>query len=104
GGGGSGGVGVAVGGRGRPQGDPERRGGFAMSRVVRHPLARAPRTAVLALLAFAPLTAAPARAELLALTGGTVHTVSGANLDHATVLVDGARITAVGANVAAPHG
>jgi len=46
----------------------------------------------------------PARAEVLALTGGTVHPVSGPEIANGTVLVDGAKITAVGAGVAVPSG
>jgi imidazolonepropionase-like amidohydrolase len=38
----------------------------------------------------------------IALTGGTVHTVSGAVLENATVLVEDGRITAVGAGLAVP--
>jgi imidazolonepropionase-like amidohydrolase len=44
------------------------------------------------------------RAEVLALTGGTVHTVSGPVIENGTVLVDGARITAVGSALRAPAG
>ena len=43
-------------------------------------------------------------AESLALTGATVHTVSGATLDNATVVVTDGKIAAVGAGVAAPAG
>jgi imidazolonepropionase-like amidohydrolase len=46
----------------------------------------------------------PARAEVLALTGGTVHPVSGPEIPNGTVLVDGAKITAVGAGVSVPAG
>jgi imidazolonepropionase-like amidohydrolase len=46
----------------------------------------------------------PARAEVLALTGGTVHPVSGPEIPNGTVLVDGARITAVGTGVSVPSG
>jgi len=45
-----------------------------------------------------------AGAEVLALTGGTVHPVSGPEIANGTVLVDGAKITAVGANVTVPSG
>ncbi len=45
-----------------------------------------------------------AQAEVLALTGGTVHTVSGPTIANGVVLVDGARITAVGAGLAVPAG
>jgi imidazolonepropionase-like amidohydrolase len=57
-------------------------------------------------LAFMLASAAftPARAEVLALTGGTVHPVSGPEIPNGTVLVDGAKITAVGAGVAVPAG
>lgn len=44
----------------------------------------------------------PATPKKFALTGGTVHTVSGGVLENATVLVDDGRITAVGAGLAAP--
>jgi imidazolonepropionase-like amidohydrolase len=46
----------------------------------------------------------PARAGVLALTGGTVHPVSGPEIPNGTVLVDGAKITAVGAGVSVPAG
>lgn len=60
------------------------------------------RTVVLAsVLAF---VASAAQAEVLALTGGTVHTVSGPTIANGVVLVDGARITAVGAGLAVPAG
>src|SRR6187399_378619 len=44
----------------------------------------------------------PAGPKRIALTGGTVHTVSGGVLEHATVLVDDGRITAVGVGLAVP--
>lgn len=44
----------------------------------------------------------PATPRKFALTGGTVHTVSGGVLENATVLVDGGLITAVGAGLAVP--
>jgi len=44
------------------------------------------------------------RAETLAFTGGTVHTVSGPVIEHGTVVVVDGRITAVGERVAAPAG
>jgi len=57
-------------------------------------------------LAFMLASAAftPARAEMLALTGGTVHPVSGPEIPNGTVLVDGTKITAVGAGVTVPSG
>ncbi len=48
------------------------------------------------------LAAAPAGARPLALVGATVHPVSGPTLEGGVVLVDGARITAVGTNVTIP--
>ena len=50
------------------------------------------------------LSASASRAEVLALTGGTVHPVSGPEIANGTVPVDGARITAVGAGIAVPAG
>jgi len=57
-------------------------------------------------LAFMLASAAftPARAEVLALTGGTVHPVSGPEIPNGTVLVDGTKITAVGTGVTVPSG
>jgi imidazolonepropionase-like amidohydrolase len=52
--------------------------------------------------AFAGPEWTPATPKKFALTGGTVHTVSGAVLENATVLIDAGCITAVGAGVAAP--
>jgi imidazolonepropionase-like amidohydrolase len=46
----------------------------------------------------------PARAEVLALTGGTVHPVTGPEIPNGTVLVEGAKITAVGTGIAVPSG
>ncbi|HKQ59164.1 MAG TPA: amidohydrolase family protein [Candidatus Eisenbacteria bacterium] len=45
-----------------------------------------------------------ARAETLALTGGTIHTVSGPVIENGTVVVTDGKITAVGAGVSAPAG
>src|SRR5438552_1521545 len=52
----------------------------------------------------ASLPATRAGAEILALTGGTVHTVSGPVIEHGTVLMDGTHITAVAAGLAVPAG
>ena len=46
----------------------------------------------------------PARAEVMAFTGGTVHPVSGPEIANGTILVDGAKITAVGSGIAVPSG
>jgi imidazolonepropionase-like amidohydrolase len=43
-------------------------------------------------------------AQTVAITGGTVYPVSGPKIENATVLIQGGRITAVGANVAVPAG
>jgi imidazolonepropionase-like amidohydrolase len=67
-----------------------------------NPIVRSTRPFLLALLLM--LSFASARAEVLALTGGTVHTVTGPVIPSGVVLVDGARITAVGAEVAVPAG
>lgn len=45
-----------------------------------------------------------ARAEVVALTGGTVHPVTAPNIETGTVLMDNGRITAVGAGLAVPAG
>lgn len=52
------------------------------------------------LLAF--VIATPARAQTIAITGGTVYPVSGAPIARGTVLMRDGRITAVGADVAIP--
>jgi imidazolonepropionase-like amidohydrolase len=41
-------------------------------------------------------------AQTIAITGGTVYPVSGPKIEHATVLIQNGRITAVGANVTVP--
>ncbi len=68
------------------------------------PAARSARFLLAGAVAFAMTQGTAARAEVLALTGGTVHPVSGPAIEKGTVLVDGARITAVGAGLAAPAG
>src|SRR5688572_5977623 len=55
-------------------------------------------------IALASLAAANAHAEVLALTGGTVHPATGPTIENGTVLVDGGKITAVGAGLAVPSG
>lgn len=65
-------------------------------------LMRSTRAALVALSLLIP--AARVQAEPLALVGGTVHTVSGPVIANGVVLVDGARITAVGTGLAVPAG
>ncbi|MBB6085901.1 amidohydrolase family protein [Wenzhouxiangella marina] len=50
------------------------------------------------------LLAAPASAEVLALTGATVHPVSSDPIPDGTVLIEDGRITAVGSDIVAPPG
>ncbi|MDX1623181.1 MAG: amidohydrolase family protein [Gemmatimonadota bacterium] len=50
------------------------------------------------------LAAAPAAAQDLAIVGGTVHPVSGPAIEGGTVLIEGGRISAVGADVEVPVG
>jgi len=50
------------------------------------------------------LGAAAARAEMIAITGATVHPVSSPAIENATVLIADGRIVAVGADVAIPAG
>lgn len=57
-----------------------------------------------AFVALSFVAAPVVRAEVLALTGGTVHTVSGPVIENGVVLVDGSKITAVGAGLATPAG
>jgi imidazolonepropionase-like amidohydrolase len=57
-------------------------------------------TSALALAALA----APASAQTIAITGGTVYPVSGPKLENATVLMRDGRIVAVGTNVTVPAG
>jgi len=48
------------------------------------------------------LATAPARAQTIALTGGTVHPVSGAPIENGTVLIRDGRIVAVGRDISIP--
>jgi imidazolonepropionase-like amidohydrolase len=57
-----------------------------------------------AAVAAAALIAAPAAAQTIAITGGTVHPISGPAIPNGTVIIQNGRITAVGANVAIPAG
>ena len=54
--------------------------------------------------AAAVLAAVPAGAQTIAITGGTVHPISGPAIPNGTVVIQNGRITAVGANVAVPAG
>ncbi len=58
----------------------------------------------LAAAAAAALAAAPAAAQTIAITGGTVHPVSGPAIPNGTVIITNGRITAVGAGIAVPAG
>lgn len=59
---------------------------------------------VLIAAAAAVLAALPAGAQTIAITGGTVHPISGPPIQNGTVIIQNGRITAVGANVAVPAG
>jgi imidazolonepropionase-like amidohydrolase len=65
--------------------------------MIRH--ARLIRTALAALLIAIP---SAALAETLALTGATVHTVSGPTLENATIVIQNGKITAVGQGITVP--
>jgi imidazolonepropionase-like amidohydrolase len=54
--------------------------------------------------AAAVLAALPAGAQTIAITGGTVHPISGPPIQNGTVIIQNGRITAVGANVTVPAG
>src|SRR5688500_7753732 len=58
----------------------------------------------LAAAAAAALAAAPAGAQTIAITGGTVHPISGPAIPNGTVIIQNGRISAVGAGVAIPAG
>jgi imidazolonepropionase-like amidohydrolase len=68
--------------------------------IARNLFARARAALLVAALLSAP--AGASAAETLALTGGTVHTVSGPTLENATVVIQNGKIAAVGANVTPP--
>jgi imidazolonepropionase-like amidohydrolase len=57
-----------------------------------------------ALLALALCAPPPARAQVIAITGGTVYPVSGPRIERGTVLLRDGRIAAVGAELAIPDG
>jgi imidazolonepropionase-like amidohydrolase len=55
-------------------------------------------------LALLALLAGPLGAQTVAITGATIHPVSGPKIDNGTILITDGKITAVGANVAVPAG
>jgi imidazolonepropionase-like amidohydrolase len=59
---------------------------------------------ILAAAAVAALAAAPAAAQTIAITGGTVYPISGPAIPNGTVIITNGRITAVGAGIAVPAG
>lgn len=59
---------------------------------------------ILGAIAGGTAAAAPAMAQTIAITGGTVYPVSGPRIDHGTVLLQDGRIVAVGAAVSVPAG
>ena len=71
-----------------------------MNRMHGSPTALLTRAALAASLCAALV--APAHAAKLALVGGTIHPVTGAVIERGSILIDGERITAVGANLATP--
>ena len=60
------------------------------------------RSSAAALAALLIVCAAPAHAESIALTGATVHPVSGPDIANGTVVITDGKIAAVGSNVAVP--
>jgi imidazolonepropionase-like amidohydrolase len=60
--------------------------------------------AIAAAAVLAAIAGSPARAQTVAIVGGTVYPVSGPRIEHGTVLIRDGRIVAVGANVAVPAG
>lgn len=71
-----------------------------------HSNRRSPRlsAATLTAVVAAVAVSAPAAAQTIAITGGTVYTVSGPPIENGTVLITNGRITAVGTNVTIPSG
>jgi imidazolonepropionase-like amidohydrolase len=63
-----------------------------------------PRRFLLLAASLIAATSSAAGAETLVLTGGTVHTVSGATIENATVVVENGIIKAVGNNLSTPEG
>jgi imidazolonepropionase-like amidohydrolase len=72
--------------------------------MIRRPSLHVAALAALTLAGSAVTCVAPLRAETVALTGGTVHPVSGPTIEKATIVVTDGRITAVGAGVSPPSG
>ena len=60
--------------------------------------------AIAAAAGLAVIPGSAARAQTVAIVGGTVYPVSGPRIEHGTVLIRDGRIVAVGANVAVPAG
>ena len=76
------------------------RGGDRASRYSRLGLESILGAVLLAVLAVAP----QARSESIALTGATVHTVSGPVIENANVIIENGKITAVGRDARPPAG
>lgn len=76
----------------------------AIDRMRVIPAAAVAVVAVVVALCGALLFAPPAAAQTVAITGATVHPVTGGPIDNATVLVRDGRIVAVGAGVEVPSG
>lgn len=72
--------------------------------MIRRPSLHVAALAALTLAGPAVTRVAPLRAETVALTGGTVHPVSGPTIEKATIVVTDGRITTVGAGVSPPSG
>ena len=65
-------------------------------------LLRAARTSATIVAMLLGISTAQAHAQIVAITGGRVHTVSGPTIENGTVVITNGRITAVGANVPIP--